>query len=141
MVELVFVIVILGILAAVAIPKLAASRTDAEIVKGRTDLAAIRSSIETERQQRLFRGDSAYVTALDDAAANTAGEELFDGPDTSHRLLPNPTISGSGSGKWMKTSTGTPSTYTYNVDGTVTTFEYNASTGVFGCTINCENFQ
>jgi len=39
MIELIFVIVILGILAAVAIPKLAATRTDAEVSKEVTNLA------------------------------------------------------------------------------------------------------
>ena len=45
MIELVFVIVILGILAAVAVPRLAASRDDAHIAKGRADVASIRSGI------------------------------------------------------------------------------------------------
>ena len=45
MIELVFVIVVLGILASVAIPKFAATRTDAEISKGRADIASIRSGI------------------------------------------------------------------------------------------------
>ena len=39
MIELIFVIVILGILAAVAIPKLAATRSDAEAAKTASDLA------------------------------------------------------------------------------------------------------
>ncbi|MEA3522649.1 MAG: type II secretion system protein [Campylobacterota bacterium] len=39
MIELIFVIVILGILAAVAIPKLAATRDDAKIAKGATEVA------------------------------------------------------------------------------------------------------
>ena len=39
MIELIFVIVILGILAAVAIPKLAATRSDAEAAKLASDLA------------------------------------------------------------------------------------------------------
>ena len=39
MIELIFVIVILGILAAVAIPKLAATRTDAKISKSASDVA------------------------------------------------------------------------------------------------------
>lgn len=39
MIELIFVIVILGILAAVAIPKLAATRTDAEAAKLASDVA------------------------------------------------------------------------------------------------------
>ena len=38
MIELIFVIVILGILAAVAIPRLAATRDDAEIVKVATNI-------------------------------------------------------------------------------------------------------
>ncbi len=39
MIELIFVIVILGILAAVAIPKLAATRDDANVAKAATDIA------------------------------------------------------------------------------------------------------
>ena len=41
MIELIFVIVILGILAAVAIPKLAATRTDAQVAKLSTNAATI----------------------------------------------------------------------------------------------------
>lgn len=45
MIELIFVIVILGILAAVAIPKLAATRDDAKIAKEATQLATAVSDI------------------------------------------------------------------------------------------------
>ena len=41
MIELIFVIVILGILAAVAIPKLSATRDDAKISKGAQDVATL----------------------------------------------------------------------------------------------------
>ncbi len=41
MIELIFVIVILGILAAVAIPKLTATRDDAKISKGATEIATV----------------------------------------------------------------------------------------------------
>ena len=41
MIELIFVIVILGILAAVAIPRLAATRDDAEVSKAATNVATI----------------------------------------------------------------------------------------------------
>ncbi|MBU1990199.1 type II secretion system GspH family protein, partial [bacterium] len=44
MIELVFVIVVLGILAAIAIPKFATTRTDAIIAKGRADISSIRSA-------------------------------------------------------------------------------------------------
>lgn len=45
MIELIFVIVILGILAAVAIPKLAATRDDAKISKVKSDLSTIISDM------------------------------------------------------------------------------------------------
>ncbi len=57
MIELVFVIVVIGILSAVAIPKLAATRDDATITKARTTVSSIRSAIATERQKRILRGD------------------------------------------------------------------------------------
>ena len=47
MIELIFVIVILGILAAVAIPKLAATRDDAKIAKGATELATAVSDMSS----------------------------------------------------------------------------------------------
>ena len=45
MIELVFVIVIIGILAAVAVPRLAATRDDAEIAKARVMVASIRNAL------------------------------------------------------------------------------------------------
>jgi prepilin-type N-terminal cleavage/methylation domain-containing protein len=45
MIELVFVIVILGILASVAIPKLAATRDDANIAKASTEISSFVSDI------------------------------------------------------------------------------------------------
>ena len=45
MIELVFVIVILGILASVAIPKLAATRDDAQIAKASTEMSSLISDI------------------------------------------------------------------------------------------------
>lgn len=45
MIELVFIIVILGILGAIAVPKMAASRLDAKIVAIRTDLGTIMQAI------------------------------------------------------------------------------------------------
>ena len=45
MIELIFVIVILGILAAVAIPRLAATRDDAEIAKAATNIQTLISDL------------------------------------------------------------------------------------------------
>jgi len=57
MVELVFAIVIVGILSAIAIPKFVATRDDAIISKGRATVAALRSAIAMERQKRILRND------------------------------------------------------------------------------------
>ena len=45
MIELIFVIVILGILAAVAIPKLAATRDDAQITKMAANIATVQTEV------------------------------------------------------------------------------------------------
>ena len=57
MIELIFVIVIIGILAGIAVPKLAATRDDAIVTQGKSDVAAIRTALATERQKRILRGD------------------------------------------------------------------------------------
>ena len=56
MIELVFVIVVIGILSAIAIPKLAVTRDDAIITKARTAVASVRSALATERQKNILRG-------------------------------------------------------------------------------------
>lgn len=128
MIELVFVIVVLGILAAVAIPRLAATRDDAQVAKGRSDVAAIRSAIVSERQGRLLRGDSAYTATLDDATTS-AGQTLFDGNATVS-LLQYGIISANSNGHWMKTGTNA---YTFKVMGASEAFNYTQATGAFDC--------
>ncbi len=65
MIELVFVIVVIGILSAIAIPKFAATRDDAAVSKGRAEVAAMRSAIATERQKRILRGDFTDIVDAD----------------------------------------------------------------------------
>ncbi len=66
MIELIFVIVVIGILSAIAIPKLAATRDDAIVSKARATVAALRSAIATERQKNILRG------VFDDINGSTA---------------------------------------------------------------------
>jgi len=73
MIELVFVIVIIGILSAIAIPKFAATRDDAIITKARATVGALRSAIATERQKRILRGNF-------DDINGTAAKNLLDSP-------------------------------------------------------------
>ena len=56
MVELVFVIVIIGILAAIAVPKMAATRDDAVITKAIATIASARSALSTTRQKNILKG-------------------------------------------------------------------------------------
>ena len=122
MIELVFVIVILGILAAVAFPRLVATRTDAVISKGRADISSIRSAIINERQGRLIQGDSSFITGLN---LNTGG--LFGG------VLTYPVSdTNNSSGHWHKVSdSNATAVYTYNIDGVNCSFTYNSTTGAF----------
>ncbi len=56
MIELIFAIVIIGILTAIAIPKFSNTVTLAEISKAKSEVAAMRSAVATERQKRILRG-------------------------------------------------------------------------------------
>ncbi len=123
MIELVFVIVVLGILAAIAIPKFAATRTDAQISKGRADISSIRSAIMTERQSRLIKGDSSWVTQLSNSSTT-----LFTGSDNNHTLLLYGITSGTTDGYWERTATNA---YTFHVGGKDCTFTYSNTTGKF----------
>lgn len=135
MIELVFVIVVLGILAAIAIPRFAATRDDAQIAKGRSDVAAIRAAIVSERQGRLLKGQSAYINKLNSSSTN-----LFDGNGTGAndgKLLQYPIIAEDANGHWHTPScSGTPSTctYKYKLMNTDTTFTYTQADGKFACT-------
>ena len=131
MIELVFVIVVLGILAAVALPKFAATRNDAVLAKAKADVSAIRSSIVTERQSRLIKGDSTWITKLSN------GGNLFTGSDSNHTLLSY----GITPGEWAHGAvTASTDTYTFTTGGSVYTFVYSnsnaaaANRGTFKCT-------
>ena len=124
MIELVFVIVVLGILAAIAVPKFSATRTDAEVTKGRADVSAIRSGIVSVRQKYLLRGHYGYINQL-----SSGGSELFDGNGTAGTeimMYPVTPVSGKN-GHWS----GSDPDYTYRVDNQNCVFHYDSSTGKF----------
>lgn len=131
MIELVFVILVLGILITVAIPKFADTKTQADIGKGRADIATIRAALINERQSRLLLGDATYISALSGAGAPT---KIFDGNGSSQLLTYGMTDSQTA-GNWHKTS---DTTYQYRVGDSINTFTYTVANGLFMCTTGTE---
>lgn len=131
MVELVFVIVVIGILSAIAVPKFAATRDDALIARGISTLAAVRNAIATERQKRILRGDFTAITSLTNGSGMFSGFSN-DSAGNSNDVLSYPLTAGSGPGKW-------------SVSGTTYTFHYAGGTCAFSLasnklTGNCSKF-
>lgn len=139
MVELVFVIVVIGILTAVAIPKLAATRDDAEISKARATVASVRNAIATERQKRILRGNFDGITDL--GASGDVFDNFSAATDeaTGQRVLEYPIAScatrGATTGCWTKTNNFTYQ-YTLPDSRTVNFTIGNAATPInrFDCT-------
>ncbi len=132
MLELTFVIVIIGILAAIAIPKLAATRDDAIITKARSTVASVRNAIATERQKRILRGDFTPITAVHQA--NDLVFDRFDRNASAARVLEYPLhrcAGASSKGCWEVISDD-PAKYRYYFpDGN--TVDFNITNNRFDC--------
>lgn len=103
MIELVFIIVVIGILASVAIPRLAATRDDAVVSKARTTVAAVRNALAMERQKRILRGEFAAITAVGDET-NVFGQFSADSRGNREDVMEYPIPSENGKGKWRFSS-------------------------------------
>lgn len=142
MVELVFVIVVIGILAAIAIPKLAVTRDDAIITKAQTTVASVRSAISTERQKRILRGDFTAISSVDSGQANGSDKPIFDhfdGSTTTSEVLEFPLRtckSGETSGCWLRTA---PSRYTYYMPHNSDTVVFDSNGSRFECVTYDDN--
>ena len=114
MVELIFVIVVLGILAMVALPRLAGSKKDAEITRAKAEIAAIRSAIQTYRGANLLsqKPGSGYPDDL----KTTTIEKITNGT----KLGSNWTVNDAGD------------TLTLTI-GETTTFKYDKTKGSLTC--------
>jgi general secretion pathway protein G len=125
-IELVFVIVVLGILASIALPKLSDTVVQANIAKGRGDVATIRTAIANERQSQVIKGETSYISKLSSGTTT-----LFTG-DGTRTLLMYGIAAGTGSGNWQGNANGL--NYTFTVGNSVNNFEYTPSDGKFLCT-------
>ena len=116
-IELIFVIVALGILAMVALPRLASSKEDAEIARVKAEIAAIRSAIQTHRGANLLKQNSRGYP--DDLTARRI-EEITNGTKLSQKY-------------WSVSRDGSELNVT--IGSRTATFTYDSDTG----RLTCEN--
>lgn len=121
MIELVFVIVVIGILAGIAMPRLFVTRDDAIIARARTDLASIRSAIVNAYNANMLRGAFQYP-ALEGADNNVLFENIL-----QTGIRPNP------QNGWTSNAANV---YTFTLGRRVATFAYTQNTGTFVCADN-----
>jgi general secretion pathway protein G len=139
MIELVFVIVVIGILASIAIPRFALTRNDAMIAKGQSVVGAIKSSLASERQLRAIRGDFNPITSL---SVNKPAGAAFGSftPDANANTTPVldttiPACNGAERGCWVDSGGGT---YTYRVPGGAVDVVFTVAGGNFTCDTNIQ---
>jgi general secretion pathway protein G len=113
MVELIFVIVIIGILSAVAVPKFSGTVKKARMTKAGAVLSSVRSALATERQRRILRGK---FISISDLGEGSYAFSYFDGNTSGRKVLQYPVkncVAGTSTACWDRDSTVDPKTYTY----------------------------
>ena len=124
LIELVFVIVIVGILAGVAVPRLFVTRDDAIITRAKSDIASIRSAIINVYNANMLSGRFAYPPL-----EGTNNAVLFEG------VLQNGIVPNTQSG-WTSTAANV---YVFTLRNRTATFTYNQATGAFTCTSGAQS--
>ena len=133
MLEIIFVVVILGILAGVAIPKFAVSTKKAYITKAKTTINNIRSAVLTIKSEGILTGNSSYPEKLDNlGSTSNDNDNLFD------KVLQNPILSSTEDGGWSKTG---DNKYTFHLENNDINFSYDKTTGTFNCDSSIELCQ
>jgi len=137
MIELVLVIVVIGILASVAIPRLAATRDDAIITKARTLVSSIRNALSIERQKRVLRGVFTPITAVG-GATNVFGN--FDNNSSQPSVLEYPIASEDKKDRWhFSAGTGKSGRDQYIFNSTLGEVKFEVLAGRFECDISKTN--
>ncbi len=139
MVELVFVIVIIGILAAVAVPRLAATRDDAQITKAKVLVASVRNALAMERQKRILRGEFNAITSVGDST-NVFGQFSADSKGNSADVLEYAMPSEDKKDRWhFSAGTGKSGRDQYIFKSTLGDVAFEVVNGKFECDTNKTN--
>lgn len=133
MLELVFVVVIIGILSAVAIPRFAVTRDDAILAKDKAVVGSVRSALVMERQKRILRGDFTPITSLNSTGTNVAFSTFSpDNNDKKADVLEYHVNDCTGLGKTKGCWSVIGTTYRYYMPLTGTV-DFNITNGRFDC--------
>lgn len=139
MVELIFVIIIIGILSAIAVPKLSSTADSAYMVKGKSTLASVRSAIATERQKQILRGDATDSITIYNKGSGTTQRVFTRFTDVNgSRILDNDLPSCTSTGCWSVNNAGT---YTFYTGGTDCTYTITNNRFVDGTTGGCSELE
>ena len=95
MVELIFAIIIIGILSAVAVPKFSKTSEVAYVASAKSEIASARTALATLRQKNILKGETAELT-IADVGANF----------TNLLQFPVKSCSGSKCNGWQTTIVG-----------------------------------
>lgn len=109
MVELIYVIVIIGILSAIAIPKFTESAKVAHVAKAKSELMSVMSAIAAERQKRILRADFDPIAAL--GSGSYAFSKFTNGNQDDVVQFPVSNCASGDKGCW--TRSGTSYVYTF----------------------------
>jgi prepilin-type N-terminal cleavage/methylation domain-containing protein len=146
LIELIFVIVIIGLLASVAVPKFMQTRASASSASAKSVVSSIRTAIETKHGEWMINDDlgtsdgytpQGYPQKLDEASANTAGEDLFVGT-SKLPILKNPIKSCLNNDCWFKYKADNTDNnvsyyaYKFTPEDNIT-LDYNGTNGKFEC--------
>ena len=128
MIELIFVIVILGILAAVALPKFTGSVDQAYLSKAQSKVASIRMGLSNWRSKALLKGESLTYPDLNTTPLfNAVAEGETD---------------GTGAGQWHYNAT--TGKFEFHTGSATIVFSYDKDSGKFTCespTNLCQSFE
>jgi general secretion pathway protein G len=131
LIELIFVIVIIGLLASFAVPKFLQTYYSAKSSNVKSVVSSLRTAIETKHGENII-DDSAtenYPFPLDNAELNKSKQKLFS------RVLKNPINSCLSDNCWYKDSnTSDSETYGFKYkDDTTLKFTYYEKNGSIEC--------
>jgi len=122
LIELIFIIIILGIVSTIAIPKLFNKTKNTTILKGKTDLNIILNGLQQYKTKVILQNLSYDLTSLETSNSKYLFDKILDKPFT---------VQKNKAGYWNKLSN---TTYRYYISSTdFIKFTYDKTNFTFSC--------